>query len=206
MKEKDIQEEILKAAINVFIAKGKSGARMQEIADEAGVNKMLLHYYYRNKDLLFQEVLKSVITELYHSVMEISDHQATFKDTILIFIERHFEFLYEKRDILQFLFWEVSRGGKDNIEIVKETYRKIGGNPLDTLIKKAREAIKNGEIKEVDPLNLIFNLFSLDISFFFALPFIQLYSELNKTEVDNLLENRKKEIFRLLWNDIKVIQ
>ena len=54
------------------------------------------------------------------------------------------------------------------IEIVKETYRELGDNPLDALVKKAQEAVKNGEIKALDPLNLIFNLFSLDISFFFC--------------------------------------
>ena len=47
---------ILNAAKSVFSVKGKDGATMQEIANEAGINKALLHYYFRNKDLLFEEV------------------------------------------------------------------------------------------------------------------------------------------------------
>ena len=45
----------------------------------------------------------------------------------------------------------MSREGKDMIEIVKETYRELGDNPLDALVKKAQEAVKNGEIKALDP-------------------------------------------------------
>ena len=61
MKEKiqDPREtQILNAAKKVFQKKGMDGARMQEIADEAGINKALLHYYYRSKQQLFEAVFK----------------------------------------------------------------------------------------------------------------------------------------------------
>lgn len=59
MKKTDIKTEqlILEAAKKVFIRKGMHGARMQEIADEAQINKALLHYYYRSKQQLFEAVL-----------------------------------------------------------------------------------------------------------------------------------------------------
>jgi AcrR family transcriptional regulator len=58
MGEKDLntEEKILEAAAQEFIQKGRSGARMQEIANNAGINKALLHYYYRSKDMLFESV------------------------------------------------------------------------------------------------------------------------------------------------------
>ncbi len=55
-KNKDTEGQILNAAENVFQKKGMDGARMQEIADEAGINKAMLHYYYRSKQLLFEAV------------------------------------------------------------------------------------------------------------------------------------------------------
>ena len=55
--KKDINEttesHILNVAHEVFLKKGLDGTRMQEIADEAGINKSLLHYYYRTKKKLF---------------------------------------------------------------------------------------------------------------------------------------------------------
>lgn len=203
MKEKQIQGDILKAAIRVFTAKGKNGARMQEIADEAGVNKMLLHYYFKSKDVLFTEVLKSVLTELYYSVVDISYKAATVKDVLATFIDRHFEFLQGRRDILMFLFWEVNHGGRDMIQTVLETFKNLGGTPLDAMAARIREAMAAGEIKMVDPYALIFNLFSLNIFFYISLPLITLHIRLDEKELHSLTEKRKKEIFRLLWNDIK---
>jgi len=48
-KDKSTEEKILEAAKKVFVNKGMAGARMQDIADEAGINKALLHYYFRSK-------------------------------------------------------------------------------------------------------------------------------------------------------------
>ena len=59
MNNKELENtetEILNAAKEVFLQKGMAGARMQEIADKANINKALLHYYYRSKQLLFEAV------------------------------------------------------------------------------------------------------------------------------------------------------
>ena len=47
------EHKILDAAKTIFIQKGFDGARMQDIADEAKLNKSLVHYYYRSKEELF---------------------------------------------------------------------------------------------------------------------------------------------------------
>src|SRR5690348_12797365 len=52
----------LKAARKVFLANGMAGARMQDIADAAGINKALLHYYFRSKDKLFEMIFKEAMT------------------------------------------------------------------------------------------------------------------------------------------------
>ena len=203
MKEKQIQNDILMAAKRVFTAKGKSAARMQEIADEAGVNKMLLHYYFKSKDILFTEVLKDVLTELYYSVVDISYKADKFEDVLSTFIDRHFAFLQERRDILMFLFWEVNHGGADMVHTVVETFKSLGGTPLDALVARIGEAADAGEIKKIDPYDMIFNLFSLNVFFYISMPLINLYTQPDKNELYTLTERRKKEIFRLLWNDIK---
>ena len=65
---KRTSDAILEAAINVFVEKGYSGARMQEIADKANVNKALLHYYYKSKDKLFDIILKKSLNLIIPSV------------------------------------------------------------------------------------------------------------------------------------------
>ena len=51
-RDKDTEQRILEAARTVFLRDGTAGARMQEIAREAGVNQALLHYYFRSKERL----------------------------------------------------------------------------------------------------------------------------------------------------------
>ena len=55
-KHQGTEEKILSAARKIFTTKGMAGARMQDIANEAGINKALLHYYYRDKEKLFETI------------------------------------------------------------------------------------------------------------------------------------------------------
>ena len=59
-KEKQTEERIFEAATDVFLDKGMDGARMQDIANHAGINKALLHYYFRTKDHLFNAVFELI--------------------------------------------------------------------------------------------------------------------------------------------------
>ncbi|MBU2546899.1 MAG: TetR family transcriptional regulator [Proteobacteria bacterium] len=54
-------QRILEAAVSEFADKGYFGARTQAIADAAGVNKALIHYYFRTKEKLYHEVLRSLL-------------------------------------------------------------------------------------------------------------------------------------------------
>jgi len=62
MKDDNTEDTILDAAEKVFQQKGMDGARMQEIADEAGINKAMLHYYYRSKRFLFEAVFSKAFS------------------------------------------------------------------------------------------------------------------------------------------------
>ena len=66
MREKDkikTEDKIFDSAMKEFLEKGFNGARMQAIADEAGINKALLHYYFKSKEVLYKEVFKKVFVE-----------------------------------------------------------------------------------------------------------------------------------------------
>ena len=64
-KDKSTEEKILDAARKVFVQKGLDGARMQDIADEAGINKALLHYYFRTKDKLFEMIFMETVGKIF---------------------------------------------------------------------------------------------------------------------------------------------
>src|SRR6185436_8076926 len=68
----DVRTEgrILDAAHTVFMRRGTAGARMQEIAKEAGVNSALLHYYFRSKERLSEAVFRRAAGELLPAVIQ----------------------------------------------------------------------------------------------------------------------------------------
>lgn len=204
MNETIIEQEILNAAKKTFIRKGKSGARMQDIADEAGVNKALLHYYFRSKDKLFQKVYEDAIKDLGESVYNISNKTNSVKELLRIVIDRTFAFQLANENFLLFFFWEAKTESYTVNDIAKNTKNILGFCPFDVFSPKIEQAIKAGEIREIEPVELIINVLSLIISFFLALPIIKSTFQLTEDQFQLMIDNRKDEIFRLIWHDIKV--
>src|SRR3954469_4169160 len=78
----DTEQRILDAAHQVFVRRGTAGARMQEIADEAGVNKALLHYYFRSKSRLADAVFQRVATGVFGRLSEVGASNAPLDDKV----------------------------------------------------------------------------------------------------------------------------
>jgi AcrR family transcriptional regulator len=71
--DKQTEDKIFNAATLVFEEKGMDGARMQDIADKAGINKALLHYYFRTKDRLFEVVFQKLYLKVILQLKRKSD-------------------------------------------------------------------------------------------------------------------------------------
>jgi len=199
----EIEEKILKAAREVFIAKGWDGARIQEIAEAAGVNKTLIFYYFRSKEKIFSIVIEEIIGDLFDSVSKISKDSGNFKDLLMKLIEGYIELINNYHGIINFLFWELKRN-PGTIKIIK---RKMSTDFYKLLEEKMQEAQRRGEIKKADPLNFFINFMSLSGYIFINLDiFIITFNLTDEQTKKQFLSGRKAEIFRLLWNDIKLEQ
>ena len=82
----ETEQKILDAAKQVFLVKGLAGARMQEIADEAGINKALLHYYFRSKEKLFEKILNEAFTNIIPNIITIFTSNLPFFEKIRLFL------------------------------------------------------------------------------------------------------------------------
>ena len=71
--DKQTEEKIFEAATDVFVEKGMDGARMQDIATHAGINKALLHYYFRTKDQLFSKVFEKIAGRMFSKFAPVFD-------------------------------------------------------------------------------------------------------------------------------------
>lgn len=74
-KDLTTEQKILEAARKIFLEKGLDGARMQDIADKAGINKAMLHYYFRSKDKLFEQIFLEVAGHFLPKIMAIFESE-----------------------------------------------------------------------------------------------------------------------------------
>src|SRR5918997_7044366 len=91
--DRDTEERILDAARAVFVRHGTAGARMQEIAQEAGVNQALLHYYFRSKDRLAEAVFRQVAGRLLPTVFEILGSDLSIEEKVERFVSLYIDTL-----------------------------------------------------------------------------------------------------------------
>jgi TetR/AcrR family transcriptional regulator len=108
-KDKQTEEKIFEAATEVFIEKGLDGSRMQDIADRAGMNKSLLHYYYRSKDRLFNAVFEMIAIQMMKKFAPVFDENTSLEDKIRFFFREHISFLQKNPRLPAFLLNEINR-------------------------------------------------------------------------------------------------
>ena len=199
MKDFNTEQLILDSAKKVFILKGKDGARMQEIADEAGINKSLVHYYFRNKDKLFEAVFTEIFQGILPGLAELINGKESLFEKIQLFVASYIDILNENPMIPAFILHELNREPLKVAKLIKNS----GINPMPIIIP-VNEEIEKGNIQPVDPFHLIVNLLSMCIFPFVARPILQhvIFDE-DKEIYNTFIEQRKNEIPEFIINSIR---
>lgn len=196
---KEPEAVILEAARKVFIINGYEGSSMQMIADEAGMNKALLHYYFRNKDRLFEAIFVEAFGKMAPRLQQIIISDRSFEEKIRGFVDEYISTLIEIPEIPLFIMHELRRNPERIIKLVSSS--GIDPRKVASLIK---EEMKQGGIREIDPYQLLINLLSLCIFPFAARPIIEGFIfEGDAGQFDAFLQRRKKEVGDFILNAIK---
>lgn len=198
-KDETTEERILAAARKVFLNKGMDGARMQDIADEAGINKALLHYYFRSKDKLFEQIFFEVATAFLPRVFAILESNVTLFQKIERFCEEYISQLIRTPYVPIFILNEINRQPQTFLKKV------LGNNkpPLQIVLLQIELEVKAGVIKPVNPIQLLLNVVSLCLFPFVARPLVEHIAGMNTKQFQILMEERKKEVPALVIESIK---
>lgn len=165
IKKDSTEDKILEAAKNVFVAKGMEGARMQEIADEAGINKALLHYYFRSKERLFEAIFSEIIKYAFPKLSKVLQSESAISSKIEQFIDAYIDILRKHPFIPGFIMKELSRDPSFIFRFVT----KHGLDP-QPVFKNIQAAMDRGEIVKMDPRHLAINIVSMCVFPFAARP------------------------------------
>lgn len=190
MNENEIQTEdrIFNAATEVFVEKGMDGSRMQDIADRAGINKALLHYYYRTKDQLFNAVFEKIAIIILKKFYPVFDEKMSLEDKIRFFFREHIKFLQENPRLPAFLLNEVNR----NPSRIKKLLENINiDNVWIMLSRQHSEELKKYNINAEMIPQLMTSIASLSVFPFVARGIFEAIFEKTGTDFNEYIEKRK---------------
>jgi AcrR family transcriptional regulator len=192
------EQKILQAAKEVFMENGLDGARMQDIADKAGINKALLHYYFRSKDKLFEVIFLEEARKFLPKVIDIMMSELTLFEKVEKFVGQYIDTLIQNPLLPIFILHEINRNPN-------ETLKKIFGNqrpPVEKVEEHLSKMIKKGVIKPIKAEQLMLNMVSLCIFPFLARPMVQWVLKKNDKEFLAMMEQRKKDVVKFIIDSI----
>lgn len=194
------EEKILIAARKVFIEKGWDGARMQEIADNAGINKALLHYYFRNKEQLFKRVFAGIVGKLIPNLNTIIQSEQPIFEKIQAFIDAYLDFLLANQELPLFVANELSR----NANLIVGAFEENGLKPMvGQMVMEIFQAIENNQIRPINPAHLLMNIVSMCVFPFMGRSIFQkVLMQVPEEMYQELLKQRKKEIYEMVYHSI----
>ena len=193
--EQDTQNKIFSAAIDIFMAKGLHGARMQDIADKAGVNKAMLHYYFRNKKGLFERIFQDKLTELFTSLHAIIQSNLSFDEKIKAFVKEEIDFISAVPSLPLFLLNEINQ----DPSILTRTFKEKNLSMVIAQFKKTYESEFILKTDRAIPFEqFMMNMMSLCIYPIIAKQIFQTVMNKSTKEFEALIEQRKELVPAIL--------
>src|SRR3954463_11592541 len=167
---------ILDAAQAEFVRHGTSGARMQDIAAEAGVNQALLHYYFRSKERLSEAVFRRAAAQLLPRVIEVMASEAPLEGKSARVVDLELDYLLQAPYLPGYIISELHNHPGRVRQLVSTmtgmTPEHVGPRVVTRLRQQLEEGVRAGRFRPTAADQLIVNLFSLCIFPFAARPML----------------------------------
>ena len=198
-KDTNTEHIILKAAKRVFQNKGMDGARMQEIADEAKINKAMPHDYYRSKQLLFEAVFSNAFALLAPQLNAILNDESSVEQKIRNFTTNYISFMSKHPYLPTFIIQELNR----NPGFILKMKDNKGFPNIEKFKKQIEVEVDKGILRPIKGEQLFINIMALNIFPFVASPLIKAFVNIDNKAFKQLVEDRKTEVADFIINSIK---
>lgn len=185
------EEKILEAAKQIFTQKGYAGARMNEIALTADINKGLLHYYFKTKEKLFLAVFDKAFMKFTSRINDIFDADLPILEKIDAFVDNYMELLLESPYLPSFIINELNNNQEEFVQRILS--KKEKPNPMKLIVQLQAES-QAGHIRPINPIDFVLNLISVCVFPFIARPLLQAIAQIDDPTYMQLLEMRKESI------------
>lgn len=184
------EQKIFAAAHEIFTQKGMDGAKMQEIADLAGINKALLHYYFKNKEKLYEAVARGVVGKAIPVIRQMLEGDQPLEEKIRHFIDFYVSLISRNPFIPLFIISEINKHPERFFECIfpNELPRP------ELFFQQVEAEIASGNIRPIHPKHLIVNIISLCIFPFVGKPMMRLVLGMSPEDMRAFMDERKMEV------------
>jgi AcrR family transcriptional regulator len=174
---------------------------MQEIADEAGINKALLHYYFRTKDKLFDRIFLEVFRTISIGMGTSFSEDIPFFEKLKRFIDLYLDVLMKNPYLPIFFLSEIQHNPERLQNIIeKDIFKNMSG-----IIMQLMMEINAGKIRPIHPAHLILNMMGMLVLPVAVKPMMApvLKRQLD-IDYEDILNERKEVVYNFMYNALKI--
>ncbi|MEY4905019.1 MAG: hypothetical protein RLZZ292_2834 [Bacteroidota bacterium] len=187
----DTKEKILAAAEKVFHANGFKGTRTTQIAEEAGISRTMLHYYYSTKEALFKEVLDKTLSVVLSHIKRILTEDKNLVALISHLIDVIDGILEEKPGLPTFLV-NILNETPETAHFLATSQDDTIPKILDKLLDEARE--RHEVTTDMNGEDLILNIYALCSLPYLGMNYIKVKENRTDAEMKAFLQLRRENI------------
>lgn len=197
-RDGDTERQILDAARTVFVRCGTAGARMHEIADEAGVNQALLHYYFRTKDGLSEAVFREVAGRLVPAIVRLLGSDEPIEAKVERFVHLYIDTVRQSPFLPGYILSELHHNPKRLPAMALELAGTAPAPMAEALVKRLgaqlKERAASGTMRPISPDQFLVNVLGLCVVPFVARPMLTVAFGMDDRAFDRFLDKRRAEL------------
>lgn len=201
--QQNMEQIILEVAEELFLDKGYALTSTTEIAKKAGCNQALIHYYFRTKENLFQKLFEAKFIQFATAIDPSKFRGLPFEEKLKFVISNHIE-MVAKNKKLPFLILSEINTNPERFSNVALKIKELSFPILIELTNDLDNEIKAGRIRQIDPIQLLINIVSLNVFMFLAKPIVEKVAGLNNENFKEFVEARKVEVFEVIWRSLRI--
>ena len=205
--DSETEQRILEAARAVFVRRGTAGARMQEIAEEAGVNQALLHYYFRSKDGLAREVFRDVAGRLVPSIVGVLGSNASIEPKVEQFVHLYIDTVRVHPFIPGYILAELHFHPERITALAADIAGAHPASVMQAFLRRLRaqldERVAIGAMRPIAPEQFLVNLIALSVFPFAARPLLRTVFAMDDAAFGRFLDERRAELPGFILNALR---
>ncbi|WP_373512625.1 TetR/AcrR family transcriptional regulator [Persicitalea sp.] len=199
-EKQDAEKKIKEAARRVFLAQGYEGAKMRQIAEEAGVNLAMINYYFRSKEQLFQSIYAETLAQFVGQIILMLNEPTPLEVKIWKIVDRYTDFIMDNPLIPRFILSE--QQVNDGAFFKGINARGLIGQSVFS--KQLAEEAEKGNIREIAPLQVIMSILGNIVFPVVARPVVTYVGSLDDDGFKEFMKERKQIVPEMIMAYLKL--